>query len=219
MGAYGLEGEKAPDDVAARAPKRKSTRKLKARSSSNNQLLRFLASFMWFFSRFELVLFLRIGVPWILRDILALLVLALVLIVQTMCVAAVTSVRAARRCRGRLAYSGEVQAALEARSADASVVEPASLSAATQASAEGDSAEVGHSIRGSKAAQQTEQDTASVCRRELRASKTCRFGRKQSWSTSQPFLAPRSRSLSSRAVLSTRSSTLRKRRTVTWKLH
>merc|ERR1719373_1300209 len=86
---YRLEGEKAPDDVAARAPKRKSTRKLKMQSSSKNRLLKFLSSFMWFFSRLELTLHLRMGVPWIFRDILAVIVMAIVLLVHSVCLAAI----------------------------------------------------------------------------------------------------------------------------------
>merc|ERR1711972_686801 len=82
---YRLEGEKAPDDVAVRGLKRKSTRKLKMKSSSKNRLLKFLASFMWFFSRLELVVFVRMGLPWMVRDLLVFIVMALVMVVWSLC--------------------------------------------------------------------------------------------------------------------------------------
>merc|ERR1719291_1649536 len=104
---YRLEGEKAPDDVAARRLKRKSTRKLKMKSSSKDRLLKFLASFMWFFSRLELVLFVRVGLPWMARDVFALIVMALVLLVQTVVVVVLSTVRTARQLRERLALSAE----------------------------------------------------------------------------------------------------------------
>merc|ERR1719382_2157709 len=44
---YRLEGEKAPEDVAARRLRRSSTRKLRTTPSSKNQLLRSLACLMW----------------------------------------------------------------------------------------------------------------------------------------------------------------------------
>merc|ERR1719382_2228821 len=82
---YRLEGEKAPDDVTVLGLKRKSTRKLKMTSSNKDRLLKFLASFMWFFSRLELVLFVRMGLPWIARDLFALVVMALVMAVWSCC--------------------------------------------------------------------------------------------------------------------------------------
>merc|ERR1719401_3234077 len=82
---YRLEGERAPEDVAARGLKRKSTRKLKMTSSNKDRLLKFLASFMWFFSRLELVLHVRMGVPWMARDLLVLVVMALVVVVWSVC--------------------------------------------------------------------------------------------------------------------------------------
>merc|ERR1711972_84782 len=108
MGVYRLEGEKAPDDVAARGLKRKSTRKLKMKSSNKDRLLKFLASFMWFFSRLELVLFVRVGLPWMARDLLALVVMALVIAVWSCCLVARSLARSGRHL-WRLAQSAKMQ--------------------------------------------------------------------------------------------------------------
>merc|ERR1711972_1030556 len=105
---YRLEGEKAPDDVAVRGLKRKSSRKLKMKSSNKNRLLKFLASFMWFFSRLELVLFVRVGLPWMARDLLALVVMALVIAVWSCCLVA-RSLASRGRQLWRLAQSAKVQ--------------------------------------------------------------------------------------------------------------
>merc|ERR1719401_534836 len=67
---YRLEGEKAPDDVACRVQQRRPTRQPKMRAATKNRLLKFLASFMWFFSRAELALCVRGGLPWVARDVL-----------------------------------------------------------------------------------------------------------------------------------------------------
>jgi len=213
---YGLEGEKAPDDVVARAPKRKSSRKLKMQASSKNRLLKFLSSFMWFFSRLELTLHLCMGVPWIFRDILAVLVMAVVLIVHSVCLAVIAGVSAARQCYRRLACPAVAQGKLCPKSStDVGAVGTAPPLAAAPASAESRVPEVvASSGEHSEAEQQSEEDAASVCRRQRLALRTCRLSRKQSWSASQPFLAPRSKS----CVVSAPSRALRKRRTVTWKL-
>merc|ERR1719343_1566053 len=103
---YRLEGEKAPDDVAALGLKRKSTRKLKMKSSNKDRLLKFLASFMWFFSRLELVLFVRVGLPWMVRDLLALVVMALVIAVWSVCLLAWSLASTSRQLWSRAQSAG-----------------------------------------------------------------------------------------------------------------
>merc|ERR1719401_370203 len=85
---YRLEGEKAPDDVASRGLKKSSTKKLKMTTSNKDRLLKFLASFMWFFSRLELLVFVRMGLPWMVRDLLVLVVMVLVMVVWSVCLVA-----------------------------------------------------------------------------------------------------------------------------------
>merc|ERR1719401_2043463 len=105
---YRLEGEKAPEDVAARGLKKSSTKKLKMTTSSKDRLLKFLASLMWFFSRLELVLHVRMGLPWMARDLLVLVVMALVMVVWSVCLLARSVARSSLQLWSR-AQSTEVQ--------------------------------------------------------------------------------------------------------------
>merc|ERR1719295_152624 len=95
---YRLEKERAPDDVAARARRRKATRELRMRASSQMRLLKFLASLLTLFSSAERALFVRGGLPWVARDVVIMAVIPLVAVVHMVCSAAIASACGAREC-------------------------------------------------------------------------------------------------------------------------
>merc|ERR1712060_100001 len=134
---YRLEGEKAPEDVAAQKLKRSATRKLKMTSSSKNQLLKFLASFMWFFSRLELVVFVRIGLPWVARDLVVLVVMALVMVVWSLCLVARSVVGRGRQVWARV-LSAEAQMTLRIEKVSADVAILAETSCTEPSCTDGD---------------------------------------------------------------------------------
>jgi len=80
---YGLEGESPPDAVLAKSSEVETKRKPKKEAASGNGFspLKALGSLLAFFSWLEMFC-MRIGIAWILRDPIIILILALVLVVQ-----------------------------------------------------------------------------------------------------------------------------------------
>jgi len=96
---YGLEREQAPDD--APLPAKRSSRKLKtARPRRGNPVLGFLGRLMWFFSRLEYILMIRMGLPVIVRELIIMLILTLTLVIAPLCEAGSWLVSATRQLRG-----------------------------------------------------------------------------------------------------------------------
>jgi len=80
---YGLEGESPPDTVLAKSSDVETKRKQKKDTASGNSFsaLKALGSLLGFFSWLEMFC-MRIGIAWILRDPIIILILMLVLVVQ-----------------------------------------------------------------------------------------------------------------------------------------
>merc|ERR1712137_610020 len=80
---YGLEGERPPDGAGTKGAdgERKAKALKKAAPGSGFSALRALGSLLAFFSRLEM-LFMRLGVAWIVRDPIIILLMLLVLVVQ-----------------------------------------------------------------------------------------------------------------------------------------
>jgi len=222
---YKLESEKAPDDVNAKTLRRAKTQTPKMAVSKSNRILKLLGSFMWFFSRLELVLHVRCGVPWVLRDCLAFIVMALTLVATPVVVGLLSATRAARAWRRRLSGPAEapqrppvraksVRFAAPPLDADESPASATALAAAAQARA-GVDVDFGAAAAGAVAAagvaadkdqeeaeaeeeEAEAQETVPASRRARRA-RTQRACRDFGWHAPQPALLPKARSMLLRA--------------------
>eukprot|EP00443_Scrippsiella_acuminata_P072713 CAMPEP_0115433454 /NCGR_PEP_ID=MMETSP0271-20121206/32637_1 /TAXON_ID=71861 /ORGANISM="Scrippsiella trochoidea, Strain CCMP3099" /LENGTH=208 /DNA_ID=CAMNT_0002858851 /DNA_START=17 /DNA_END=643 /DNA_ORIENTATION=+ len=96
---YGLEGERPPDTAAAKkvtvGMKRQASKKLAP--GSGFSALKALGSLLAFFSSLEMF-FVRLGVAWIVRDPIIILLMLLVLVVQPIVVGMLSVWRLGRRC-------------------------------------------------------------------------------------------------------------------------
>jgi len=95
---YGLEGERPPDTAAAKkvtvGVKRQASKKIAP--GSGFSALKALGSLLGFFSRLEMF-FVRLGVAWIVRDPIIILLMLLVLVVQPIVVGMLSVWRLGRR--------------------------------------------------------------------------------------------------------------------------
>jgi len=110
---YGSEGERPPDEVAGAAPAKVS----KPRPTKKTLVLSVGTTLMWFFSRAELILCIRCGMPWFFRDVVVVLVASVVIALLSLCEAVAPL---ARLCLGtsRSSLAGERLPAAPAKPRD-----------------------------------------------------------------------------------------------------